>query len=156
MPPLPLLALDIDGPVALMGSPEPTEVYEVVVDEIPLLISRSLPKRLQRLSVAFQIVWASSWGRRASLKIGALLGLPSNLPYVPFTSARRAGGSFKLAGLKRWLKSAPAAIVDDEVGLDMWNWAAARPHTLMPQVDPRFGLTEEHVERLLEFARSFQ
>jgi hypothetical protein len=151
----PILALDVDGPVALMGDPDPSEVFEGTVDEIPLLISRRLPGRLHCLSAAFQIVWASSWGRRASLKIGPLLGLPAGLPYIPFTAARRAGVSYKLAGLKRYLKSAPAAVVDDEVGPDMWQWAVDRPHTLMLQVDPRHGLVDEHVEQLLEFARRF-
>ena len=153
--PLPILALDVDGPIALMGDPEPAEVFERVVDEIPLLISRRLPERLRRLSGVFQIVWASSWGKRASIKIGPLLGLPAGLPYIPFTAARRPGVSYKLSGLKRWLKSAPAAVVDDEVGPDMWEWARARPRTLMLEIDPRFGLLDEHVETLLQFAKSF-
>ncbi|MBN9420344.1 MAG: hypothetical protein J0I12_33155 [Candidatus Eremiobacteraeota bacterium] len=153
--PRPFLALDVDGPIALMGAPDADEVFEVTVDEIPLLISRRLPERLQRLSAVFQIVWASSWGRRASTQIAPLVGLPAGLPYVPFRSAGRAGVSYKLSGLKRWLKSAPSAIVDDEVGADMWQWAEARPHTLMLPIDPRFGLLDEHVERLLEFARAF-
>ncbi len=127
------LALDVDGPIALMGAPEPAEVFERIVEEIPLLISRRLPERLRRLSGVFQIVWASSWGKRASLKIGLLRGLPAGLPYIPFT----------------------AAVVDDEVGPDMWEWAQARPHTLMLQIDPRFGLLDEHVEQLLQFAKSF-
>lgn len=94
-------------------------------------------------------------GRRASLKIGPLVGLPAGLLYIPFTAARRPGVSYKLSGLKRWLKSVPAAVVDDEIGPDMWQWAAARPQTLMLQVDPRVGLMDEHVEQLLEFARRF-
>lgn len=65
------------------------------------------------------------------------------------------GVFYKLSGLKRWLKSVPAAVVDDEIGPDMWQWAAARPQTLMLQVDPRLGLLDEHVEQLLEFARRF-
>lgn len=151
----PLLALDVDGPIALMGDPDPGQTFEAVVDEIPLIISRRLPQRLSQLAAIFQIVWASSWGRRASLKIAPLVGLPPGLPYIPFTQARRPGVSYKLSGLKRWLKSAPAAVVDDEVGPDMWQWAATRPQTLMLQVDPRSGLLDEHVQRLLEFARSF-
>lgn len=149
---LPLLALDVDGPIALMGEPDPSEVFERRVDGVPLLISRGLPHRLSKLSERYQIVWASSWGRRASLKIGPLVGLPAGLPYIPFTAARRPGVSYKLSGLKRFLKSAPAAVVDDEVGPDMWAWAAVRPHTLLLEVDPRYGLLEEHVEKLLEFA----
>lgn len=84
-----------------------------------------------------------------------MVGLPVGLPYVPFTAGARPGISYKLSGLKRWLKSLPAAVVDDEVGPDMWAWATARPHTLMLQVDPRYGLLDEHVDRLLEFARRF-
>ena len=151
----PILALDVDGPIALMGDPPAHRVFERDVAGIPLLISRDLPARLQRLHSVFQIVWASSWGRQASSKVAPLLGLPVGLPHIPFTAARRPGVSYKLSGLKRWLKTAPAAIVDDEVGEDMWSWAATRPNTLIVQVDPRLGLGDEQVEQLLEFASRF-
>lgn len=151
----PFLALDVDGPIALMGHAPAHQVFEHDVAGIPLLISRALPACLRRLHSVFQIVWASSWGRQASRKIAPLLGLPVGLPHIPFTAARRPGVSYKLSGLKRWLKSAPAAIVDDEVGEDMWSWAATRPDTLIVQVDPRLGLLDEQVEQLLEFARRF-
>ena len=56
----PLLALDVDGPLALMGEPDPSEVFEGCVDEIPLVFSRRLPQRLSRLAAVFQIVWSST------------------------------------------------------------------------------------------------
>jgi hypothetical protein len=151
----PILALDVDGPIALMGDPPAQEIFEADVAGIPLLISRSLPARMQRLQSVFQIAWASSWGRQASLRIAPLLGLPPGLPHIPFKAARRRGVSYKLSGLHRWLRGAPAALVDDEVGEDMWSWAATRPNTLIIQVDPRLGLLDEHVQQLLEFAGRF-
>lgn len=151
----PILALDVDGPIALMGDPPADEVFECQVAGIPLLISRSLPRRLECLADAFQIVWASSWGRQASTQIAPLVGLPAGLPHIPFKATRKPGRSYKLSGLKRWLRDAPAALVDDEVGADLWRWASERPNTLIVEVDPRLGLVEDEVERLLGFARRF-
>ena len=59
--PLPILALDVDGPIALMGDPDPSVVFEGMVDGVPFVISRQLPERLRKVPAVFQIVWASSW-----------------------------------------------------------------------------------------------
>jgi len=151
---LPVLALDVDGPLALMGSHEHLRVVEKRIDVIPVVISSDLPARLRLLTAHFRIVWASSWGKRASQKIATLVGLPRGLPFIDFEKYpnSRVGESYKLPGLRTWLKSLPAAVVDDEVGEDMRAWAAERPDTLVVEVDPRFGLQEDHVSQLLEFS----
>lgn len=155
---LPVLALDVDGPLALMGDPACSEVIERSVDGIPVIFETALPARLQLLSTHFRIIWSSSWGKRASAKIAPLLGLPAGLPYIDFGKfpRARAGVSHKLPGLKGWLRNMPAAIVDDEVGEDLIAWASERPHTLVLEIDPRFGLQDKHVNQLLEFAGSLR
>ncbi len=152
----PLLALDVDGPIVLMGAQEGDEVFEAWAGEIPVTIARQLPARLLRLSAAFQVVWSTSWGRKANLHIAPLVGLPATLPVIEFDRFPRAkpGETRKLPGLQAWLKAAPAAIVDDEVGQDLLDWAARRTvPTLVVEIDPRHGILDVHVERLLAFAR---
>lgn len=152
---LPILALDVDGPLVLMGQHQAEEVFEIRIGEIPVSISRRLPGRLLRLSAHFQVVWSTSWGRKASYQVAPAVGLPQGLPHIDFDRYPRArpGESRKMPGLRAWLKDLPVAIVDDEMGEDMRQWAAQRSSpTLLVEVDPRYGLQDSHVEELLNFA----
>lgn len=149
----PILALDVDGPLVLMGVHSPDEVVEAWAGPLPVTFARALPARLQRLSAHFQIVWSSSWGKRASRDIAPLVGLPQGLPYLKFSKGRRGGHSYKLPVLQKFLGDYPAAVVDDEIGHDMKEWAAQRQApTLLVEIDPRHGLVDEQVEQLLHFA----
>lgn len=151
----PILALDVDGPLVLMGNPAPHEVIEAWAGPLPVTLARALPRRLERLHARFQIVWSSSWGKRASHDIAPLVGLPRGLPYLQFGRGRRGGHSYKLPLLSKFLGDFPAAVVDDEIGHDMREWAAARvAPTLLVEVDPRRGLVDDEVERLLRFAEA--
>lgn len=154
----PLLALDVDDPLALMGEHRRDEVFERELDQIPLVFSRNLPGLLSQLHQHFRILWSSAWGRRASFKLAPMLGLPVGLPYIQFDkySRSRPDESYKLPGLRARLKNEPAAVVEDEVGDDLRQWASTRPHTFLLQVDPRLGLQESQVKELVLFASRFQ
>jgi hypothetical protein len=155
----PLLALDVDGPIVLQGSVYDEPVFEAWAGEIPVTISTQVAERLDRLAQHFTLVWSSSWHKSANRWISPLVGLPSDLPWIDFGRYRpaRPGESRKLPGLIAWLKDRPAAIVDDEIGLDMRAWAGVREAaTLLVEVDPRRGLTQTQVEELLSFARGTQ
>ena len=151
----PLLALDVDGPIALFGEHFPRDVRELWVGEVPITISRDVPQLLGKLCQAFQLVWFTSWERSASYQLAPLLGLPAGLPWVSLNLAHaQPGESRKLPALKKWLRTkGPLAVVDDEIGLDMAEWAESREQpTLLIQIDPRFGFGEAHLARLMEFA----
>lgn len=149
----PILALDVDGPVALMGESRGMEVVEAWAGTLPVTLDRALPARLRRLQSVFQIVWSSSWGKRASRDIAPLVGLPKDLPFLRFGSGRKGHHSYKLPLLRKFLAQRAAAIVDDEIGDDMRLWAQERSApTLLIAVNPRRGLVDEEVERLLRFA----
>lgn len=147
----PILALDVDGPIVLMGKND-EDVFETVVAGVPVAIRRSLPPLLRELAQHFQILWATSWERKASEHLAPVLGLPVGLPYLRF-GRHRPGESRKLPVLRAALKQHPAALVDDEIDQDLRAWANARQApTLLVTVDPRAGLQESHVQLLLEFA----
>ena len=150
----PSLALDVDGPIVLFGQHPAEDVRELWIGEVPITISRSVHQILHQLHERFQIIWYTSWEKSASYDLAPKVGLPTGLPWVPLNLAQaKLGESRKFPALKRWLKSeAPLAIVDDEIGNDMVEWAASRTEpTLLVETDPRFGLEREHLERLLEF-----
>lgn len=139
----PLLALDVDGPIALFGEHSPHEVRELWVGEVPITISRNVPQILGKLHQTFQLFWYTSWERSASYQLAPKLGLPSGLPWVSLNLAHATPGeSRKLPALKKWLRiEGPLAVVDDEIGHDMVAWADSRQHpTLLLEIDPRFGV----------------
>lgn len=138
-----------------MGQHQADEVFEAWVGEVPLTIDRGLPGRLQQLHPHFSIVWSTSWQRSASYQVAPLVGLPEGLPYINFDRypAAAPGQSRKFPGLTRWLKEQAVAIVDDEIGLDLRAWATGRTApTLLVEIDPRRGLEDGHVKRLLGFS----
>lgn len=153
----PILALDVDGPIAILGkSHDPELVSETWVDGIPVTLDRRISSRLSVLHQHFHIVWASSWQKSASLLLGPLVGLPEGLPYINFDryAQSRLGESRKLPAFKAWLKDRPVAIVDDEIGDDMRSWAAERATpTLLVEIDPRYGILDDHVGQLVAFAK---
>lgn len=151
----PLLALDIDGPIALLGTNDSATTLALEIEGIPVSIDSGLPGRLQKLAQNFQIVWSTSWRRAGIAELSRYLYLPLDLPRIEFARYRppKAGESRKMPGLTSWLRDQPVAIVDDEIGTDMQAWARCRAFpTLLVEIDPREGLQNRHVDELLDFA----
>lgn len=149
----PLLLLDIDGVIALLGTgTEPT--VDLVAAGLPVTVSVNARERVSRLADVFQIVWASSWMRDGAESLAPLLGLPDDLPYIRFDpGADNPYGSYKLEAVNRFVRDRPAAWVDDELGEDMVAWAEHRVSpTLLVSTDPRYGLLDDDVDDLLDFA----
>ncbi len=154
----PILALDVDGPINAIGTHEPHEVYECFAGDVPVTIPRKIPELLRQLHQRFQIVWYTSWERTANQHLSPLLGLPTNLPVIELDRYGKAklGESRKFLGLLGWLKDDMAvAVVDDEIGRDMMEWAKERAApTALVEVDPRTGIQEHQVAELIRFADS--
>jgi hypothetical protein len=155
---LPLLAVDVDGVVVLLGDDEgaPGTVRFELIDGIAHRVSIVAGECLRRLSDHFELVWASGWQARANDHFPECLGLPL-LPYVDFDDAARFGSAhWKLKPLDAYAKGRPVAWVDDNFDDICFEWAAAREApTLLVPVDPHLGLREEHVETLMTWGRPF-
>lgn len=120
-----------------------------------MLVSVRTPARVKRLSDAFCIVFASSWGPDAPRFIAPLVGLSDDTPFVPFNRdlGPESSDTWKLAFVQHFIRRNPSAWLDDELGIDAFTWASKRAEpTLLIETDPRHGLLDHHVSVLLAFA----
>lgn len=150
----PLCLLDVDGVIALLGPGDGEPTFDAVVAGFPVIIAEAMPARLARLLRQFHLIWATAWGRAAAEELGPLLGLSAELPVVRFDPDTELGlGTYKLRAVQAVVRDRACAWVDDELGPDVVVWAEQRDQpTLLVHTDPRFGLTDAHVEQLLQFA----
>jgi hypothetical protein len=152
----PILAVDVDGVIALLGHDEQggsPSVQLQLIDGMMHCISLSAGERLRRLTEHYELVWASGWEGRASDHLPQLLGIPK-LPYISFGGAARFGSAhWKLDPLEAYGRSRPIAWIDDSFDERCDAWARERTApTLLVRVDPRRGLEEAHTEALLAWA----
>jgi hypothetical protein len=154
---MPILFLDVDGVVVVLGDRASEPTREMVLGEFPVSIPERAGVRLRTLHRAFQIMFATSWLGDASRHIAPALGLPDDLPHLPLDPDRewQPGHNWKLPWIRRFASRRACAWADDEIGPDVWAWARARDEpTLIVHTDPRVGLTDEHVADLIAFAEA--
>ena len=151
----PLLLLDIDGVLNPLGVREAAGFIEHQVGGMTVLLSPAHGRWLTALAERFDLVWATSWEQDADLLIADLVGIPRGLPYITFTN--QSGWTAKLPDVDRYVGDRAVAWIDDQIGPAEEAWAAERSSpTLLVRTDQRVGLTTEHVDQLLEFARTIQ
>ena len=119
--------------------------------------SRTAPApRLRRLADTFELVWATGWEEKANEYLPLLLDLPDDeLPVLTFDGRAVFGTAhWKLEAIDEYAGDRPAAWIDDSLDERCTTWAerAARAPTLLVETDPAVGITDEHVERLLDWA----
>jgi hypothetical protein len=153
----PVLAVDIDGVVALLGFeelPEWPAAEMALVGGAMHCISLEAGERLRQLGRSFEVIWASGWERR-SHELGRHLELP-DYPYLTFKGAARFGSAhWKTGPLEKYARGRPLAWVDDSLDERCYDWARSRSEpTLLVEVEPDVGLQEIHVEALTAWARS--
>ena len=149
---LPLLLLDVDGVLLPLGAGD----GEMVESSEGIRYARALPTRLATLAEAFSLAWLTSWGHEANDVLSPLCGLPP-LPVIELGDLTfKPGETWKLSVVRRFVKDRPFAWVDDEIGHDAHRWARTRSApSLLLDVRPDRGLTQENVDELLQFGATF-
>ncbi|HEX7302337.1 HAD domain-containing protein [Lentzea sp.] len=153
MTPVPILFLDVDGPLLPFGDG---------VTGTPGL-PRLDPAHGPRLAaLPCELVWATTWMDEANDEIAPRLGLPrlavATWPDDPATEDAdvRRGLHWKTRGLVALAADRPFAWVDDEIGETDRAWVA-RHHgrALLLRVDPRQGLTDTDYLALDAWLRTY-
>ncbi|MFF2625555.1 hypothetical protein ACFVUN_07250 [Kitasatospora griseola] len=164
-PLLPLLYLDVDGPLNPYAAPlfdQPLDgftVVEVSHEPEPWRV-RLDPRHGAGLSALdYELWWATTWMAGANEWIAPVVGLPE-LPYVDFTEVlfqeRSDGVHWKTQTLIDHAAGRPFAWVDDELGPEDEAFVAAHHPgpALLHYVSPLKGLREEDFAALAAFAES--
>lgn len=169
---LPLLFLDIDGPlIPFGGPPDCYPTYPLRRPGSPDLLGADLNPLLARINPEYgprlaalpcELVWATTWMEDANDCVAPLLGLPP-LPVVdwPDPPVREEwhgarGLHWKTRALVGQAKGRPFAWVDDEItDIDRaWVLAHHAERALLHRVDPRQGLTEADFAVLDDWLRA--
>ena len=156
----PILFVDVDGVISLFGfTPDVRQLPGPLhwIDGVAHCIPDSVGQRLIRLADSFELVWATGWEERANEHLPFLLGLPfQDLPCLVFGGRAVFGSAhWKLDAIDEYAGDRPAAWIDDNIDADCRGWAESRSApTLIVQTLSAVGLTDEHVEELLDWADS--
>jgi|SRR5581483_3398674 len=157
----PLLLVDVDGVISLFGFEpinRPDGRFEIV-DGIAHFLSATAGEHLRALAGDFDLAWCTGWEEKANEYLVFALGLPGELPLVPFDDCDRpASAHWKVAAIDAYVGPArPLAWVDDAHDHRCHDWARARQApTLLVGTDPAVGLTQGHVAQLTDWARGLR
>ena len=153
-----MLFVDVDGVISLFGfAPDgdfPGAAHSV--DGILHCIATDCGERLRRLDEHFELVWATGWEEKANEYLPLILELPfKELPSLTFDGGAVFGSAhWKLGAIDDYAGDRPAAWIDDNLDERCRAWAADRnAPTLLVQTEPSTGMSDEHVEQLLRWAK---
>jgi HAD domain in Swiss Army Knife RNA repair proteins len=158
----PILFVDVDGVISLFGFtpgagtlPGPLHWIDGAAHCIP----DEVGARLRSVAGEFELVWATGWEERANEHLPYLLNLPfRELPCLTFDGRAVFGTAhWKLDAIDEYAGDRPAAWIDDNIDDTCRAWAEAREApTLIVETESSEGITDEHVARLLEWARALR
>lgn len=150
--------MDVDGVISVFGFPHtgPPPGRMLSLDGLPHCIGHGCGERLARLGEAYELVWATGWEERANQHLPHLLEMPGELPTLSFDEQPGWGTAhWKLGPIERYAADRPAAWIDDSFDESCFAWAQSRSApTLLVQTEPATGMTDDHVEELLAWAKA--
>ena len=149
----PLLLLDVDGVLFPFRNASPPPGYLLVESaESTVWIKASHGEALRNLSSLFELVWATTWEHKANQIIGPALGL-DQLPVIEFNEGR-AGETWKLPAVRRYVGDRPFVWIDDELFMDAYRWAEglSQPCRLVRPM-AGVGMTDEQLQQVEAFGR---
>ncbi len=154
----PLLLVDVDGVISLFGfdSAAPPAGRFESVDGVVHYLSAVAGGHLRALMAEFELIWCTGWEEKANEYLPFALDLPGEFPYLSFDRAvGRANTHWKLDAIDAYAgPDRRLAWIDDAHDDGCTTWAASRPGpTLLLGTQPAVGITDQHVEQLLAFAR---
>jgi HAD domain in Swiss Army Knife RNA repair proteins len=158
-PQSPILFVDVDGVISLFGfSPGDGQLPGPLhwIDGVAHCIPAEVGERLVTLAESFELVWATGWEERANEHLPYLLKLPfAKLPCLTFDGRAVFGSAhWKVEAIDEYAGDRAAAWLDDNLDESCIAWAESRTApTLLVETSPSVGLTDEHVELLLKWAR---
>ncbi len=153
-----MLFVDVDGVISLFGFAPDGDLPGAAhsVDGILHCIATDCGERLRRLDEHFELVWATGWEEKANEYLPLILELPfKQLPSLTFDGRAVFGSAhWKLGAIDDYAGDRPAAWIDDNLDERCRAWAADRnAPTLLVQTEPSTGMSDEHVEQLLRWAK---
>ena len=154
----PILFVDVDGVISLFGfSPTESELPGRFhwIDGVAHCIPDDVGERLVRLAERFELVWATGWEEKANEYLPYILSLPEpELPCLIFQGQAVFGSAhWKLDAIEQYAGTRAVAWIDDNLDDSCRLWAASREEpTLLVETSPAPGMTDEHVEQLLDWA----
>jgi hypothetical protein len=153
----PVLALDVDGVISLFGfegplADAPGKFH--LISGMAHCIDPLVGERVGRLGAVYDIVWATGWEERANEALPRILQLPDEFPYLTFDGRARFGTAhWKVEAIDEYAGPRPVAWVDDCLDHTCYEWASGRQGpTLLVPTEPDIGLTDEHVQAVLDWA----
>lgn len=155
----PVLFVDVDGVLSLFGFDPADQLPGPFhwIDGIAHCIPPESGPRLVRLADSFELVWATGWEEKANEYLPQILGLPfRGLPYLTFDGRARFGSShWKVDIIEEYARGRAAAWIDDNLDKAGRDWASGRTApTLLIDTEPSVGLTDDHVDELVEWSRA--
>jgi HAD domain in Swiss Army Knife RNA repair proteins len=154
----PVLFVDVDGVISLFGfDPGVSELPGPFhwIDGVAHCIPPAGGQRLSRLAERYELVWATGWEEKANEYLPHILGLREReLPCLSFGGRAVFGTAhWKLEAIEAYAQGRPAAWIDDSLDDSCRDWALGRnAPTLLVETAPDEGLTDEQVNRLLDWA----
>lgn len=157
---LPLLFLDVDGPLIPFGASTPYPEFRPHTgqpDGNPLLRRIDPDIGASLLSLSCELVWATSWRAEANEVVAPLLGLPK-LPVVEWPETDVEPSSrlhWKTPTILDWAAGRPFIWIDDELTEADRHWVDSQysGRSLLHQVDHRRGLRAEDFAVLCAWLR---
>jgi hypothetical protein len=154
--------LDVDGVLNALKRDRTVRQETYKVGIYTLRLPLGIRDRVAELERHFDMVWSTTWWDEVGYEIVPRYRFGRDWPIIPFSWKVGGAGAQpdKLPDVGAWLAAnapdRPVCWIDDDPGPRVHAWAAARSvPTKLITPDERFGLTDDHVDEAVEWARPF-